>query len=118
MRFISTLTQKFETTLSEAHDFAFVLLLELGLSLDLTVRNVPDIFNNILGLANQADERLVFGLEKLQQGPNGNVLEGGVTRLQEAAEVSVNALVGLVPVLYENRVIANYIYMSDCVVLK
>lgn len=101
------LAKEFQASLSQVHHFALVFFLKVGFRIDLAVRNVSNVFDDVIGLTNETNQGLVFRFEQLQQGPDGNMLEGGVTRLKEAAEVAVNAAVGFVPVLDEDGVVAN-----------
>lgn len=104
---MAALAKKLEASLRQVDDFSFVLLFRLGVRFDLAVGNASNVFDNVVGLSDLANQRLVFRFEQLQQCPDSNVLESGVARLQESAQISVNASVGLVPVLDENGVVAN-----------
>lgn len=103
----AALTQELETSLSQVNDLAFVLLLSLGIG-NLAVRDAANVLDDVVGLADLADQGLVFGFKQLQKRPHGNVLEGGVSRLEEATEVPVDAAVGLVPVLNKDGVVADW----------
>lgn len=104
---MAALAKKLEASLRQVDDFSFVLLFRLGVRFDLAVGNASNVFDNVVGLSDLANQRLIFRFEQLQQCPDSNVLESGVARLQESAQISVNASVGLVPVLDENGVVAN-----------
>lgn len=53
------------------------------------------------------DEFAVVALEELQQRPDGDVLECGITRLKESEKVAVNAPRRCGPVLDERVIVAN-----------
>lgn len=107
MRLRFALPQKLEAALRKAHNLAFVLVLKFVTGLDLAIRNVSDVLDNVLSLADKSNQGLILGFEQLQQRPYRNMLERGVTRLQESAEISMNAAVWLCPVLNKDRVVAN-----------
>lgn len=54
------LSQKLQTSLSQIHHLAFVLLLKLCVRLDLAVGNAADLLDNIVRLANETNQSLVF----------------------------------------------------------
>lgn len=108
VRFGHALAQKLQALLRQVDHLALVLLSVFGLGFDISARNSTDVLDNVLGLANEPNQGLVLRLEKLQQGPHGNVLERRVSGLQESAEISVHAAVGFLPVLYKDAVIAHY----------
>lgn len=104
---MAALAQEFEASLRQVDNFSFVFLLCFRVRFNLAVGNASNVFDNVVGLSDLANQGLVFRFEQLQQCPDSNVLEGGIARLQESAQVSVNATVGLVPVLDEDRVVTN-----------
>lgn len=55
MSFGHALPQKLQASLCQIHDFAFVLLLELGLVLHLAICNVADMLNDIIGLTDETN---------------------------------------------------------------
>jgi hypothetical protein len=60
------LSQKLEATLRQVDHFALVIVLsEVVFGFDLAVCNLLDHLNNLVGLADQSDQGLVFGFEEL-----------------------------------------------------
>lgn len=60
------LAQELKASLGEVDYLTLVVLLRLiFVILDLLVRDLPDHLHNIFGLADQANQLLVFGLEEL-----------------------------------------------------
>lgn len=57
------LSKELQAALSQVNDFTLVFLLKLGLCLDLAIRDVSDMLNDIIGLTNEANQCLVFRFE-------------------------------------------------------
>lgn len=102
-----SLAQQLQTPLRQVDHLALVVVLELVVRLDLAVGDLLDHLDHGVRLADEADEFLVFRLEQLQKGPDGDVLEGRVAAVEEPAEVAVDALARLVPVSDEDAVVTN-----------
>jgi hypothetical protein len=97
------LAKQLQASLSQINNFAlFFIVAILGLGFNLPVRNCSDVLNDVIGLADMANQSLVLGLKQLQQSPDSNVLESGIARLQKSAEVSVYSSIRLVPILNED----------------
>lgn len=64
--------------------------------------------DDLVGLANQLDQTVVFRFKKLQQSPDSNMLEGRVATGQKSSEITMNASRRFCPVLDEDGVIANW----------
>lgn len=107
MTLCRTLSQQLQATLSKVDNLSLVVILNFILRLHLPVGNLLDHFDDIVRLANKANELLVLRLEKLKQGPNRNVLERSVTTRKEPAKVAVDAVAGLQPVLNKDTVVPN-----------
>ncbi|KAI6767535.1 hypothetical protein HG530_005544 [Fusarium avenaceum] len=90
-----------EELMIQVDDLTFILVLEFIVGLDLSVCNASNVFDDILSFTDESDQSLILRLEQLKKGPHGNVLECGITRLQESAKVSVDSALGLGPVLRE-----------------
>lgn len=103
-----TLSQQLQATLRKADHLALVIILDLGVRLNLPVGNLLDHFHNTLRLADKPNELLVLRLEQLKQGPDRNVLKRGVAASQEPAEIAVDAVARLGPVLDEYAVISHW----------
>lgn len=110
MRLGHALSKELQTALGQVDDFALVLILEFVAGLDLTVCNVSNVLDDILGLTDEPNQSLVLRFEQLEQSPDSNVLESRVAGLKEPAEISVNSALRLRPVLYKDGVITNYYY--------
>jgi hypothetical protein len=102
------LSQKLEATLGQVNNFALVLVFEFVVRLDLTVCDASNMLDDVLGLSDKSNQSLILGLKELQECPDSDVLECRITRLKEAAEVSVNSTLGLGPVLHKDRVVADF----------
>jgi hypothetical protein len=63
--------------------------------------------DNLFRLRDALGQARIFRLQQLQQRPDGNVLERGVSAGEEAAEVAVDTARGLSPVLDKDGVIAD-----------
>jgi hypothetical protein len=84
------------------YNFTLAIFLAFVVRLNLRIRDLFDHLNNVFRFSNETDELLIFRFQKLKQRPNGYMLESGITTRKEAAEISVNASVGLGPVLNED----------------
>lgn len=107
-----SLAEKLQAPLCKADHFALIIVLHFVVRLYLAVRNLPDHIHNVVRLSNQPNKLLVFGFEELEQGPNRNVLESGVAAGEESAQVAVDAIAWLVPVMNEDAVIAHCSFIS------
>lgn len=105
------LTEQLKAPLRKRDDLALVLV-ELAVRLGHALRDARYQAADVVRLANEPDEALVLGLDELQQGPDGDVLERGVPALEEAAEVAVDSPTRLGPVLGEDGVITYCINVS------
>lgn len=108
MCFRHALAQQFQASLGKVDNLAFIVVINsVGLRFDLSLGNLLDHVDNFVRLSDLANQRLVLGLEKLEECPYGDVLERGVSAGQESTEVTVNAAVGFCPVLDEDGIVAN-----------
>lgn len=105
----TALAQKLKASLCEIDNLTFVVLLRFWFRFNWSVCNGADVFNDIVGLPNETNQSLVLRFEELQERPNGDVLEGGITRLQKPTQVTMDSFIRLIPVLYEDGVIPNYV---------
>ena len=102
-----SLAQQLERPLSKLHHLALSIFLVFIVGFNRFVGNGFDHLHNLLRLADQVDELLVLGLQKLKESPDGDMLEGRVATRQEALKITVNAAVWLIPVLNKDRIVAN-----------
>lgn len=109
MRLGTALAQELKASLCEIDNLAFVVFLRFWFRFNWPVCNGADVFNDIVGLPNETNQSLVLGFEELQERPDGDMLEGGITRLQKPTQVTMNSFIRLIPVLYEDGVIPNYV---------
>lgn len=65
MSFGHALSKQLQAALSQIDNFTFVFLLKVGLRVDLAVCNVSNVFDNVIGLTNEANKCLVFRFEQL-----------------------------------------------------
>ena len=79
---------------------------------DVLLGDLFDDEHHVVGLVDRLNQLGVAGFEELEQGPDGDVLEGRVAGFQEAGEVAVDAARGLVPGGEEEGVVA------DCINLE
>lgn len=99
----TTLAQELQASLGKIDHLTLVVLFWLvRFGFDLLVRNLANHLNDIVGLANQANQFLIFRLQKLKQCPDGDMLERGVTAAKEPAQVTMNSTIRLSPCLDEN----------------
>lgn len=102
-----TLAEQFQTPLSQGDNLALIVLLNLVVELHLPVCNLFDHLDDVIGLTNKTNELLVFGLEQLQKGPDGNVLECRVAAVKKSAQVPMDTLARLRPVSNKDGIVAN-----------
>src|SRR5690554_5991283 len=107
MGFRHALPEQLETSLSKCDDLALVLV-KLAVGLGDTLSDAQYQAADDVRLPDESDEVLVLRLDQLQQRPDGNMLERGVSALQEAAEVPVDAFARLCPVLREDGIVAHW----------
>jgi hypothetical protein len=102
------LPQQFQAPLREVDHFALVVVFGLIIRLERAVGDLLHHADNIVRLADEPDQLLILRLEQLEQRPDGYMLERGVSAAEEPAEVAVDAITGLGPVLDEDAVVAHY----------
>jgi hypothetical protein len=78
------LAKKLEGASSQGDDLAFAVF-SVVVGLDVSIGDGLDHLHDVVGLRDQGDQRLVLGLEQLEQGPDGDVLEGRVAAGEEAS---------------------------------
>jgi hypothetical protein len=61
----AALSKEFKASLCKVDHFAFIVLVHIRLRFDLPVGDRSDAIDDILGLTDKANQRLVFGFEKL-----------------------------------------------------
>ena len=89
-----------EATSCKSNDFALATVfaaLTFVLGLNCFFADFPDHFHDVAGLVDGLQQTLVAALEELKEGPDSNVLEGGVARGKESSEVAVDTTRRLVP---------------------
>lgn len=89
-----------EATSCKSNDLALAAVfaaLTLVLGFDCLFADLPDHLHDVFGLVNGLEQTLVAALEKLEEGPDSDMLEGGVARGKESSEVAMNTTRGLVP---------------------
>ena len=59
------LSKKFQAALGQVDNLTLILVLEFVVGFDLAVCNRPDMFNDILRLANETDQGLILRLKQL-----------------------------------------------------
>jgi len=101
------LSQELQTTPGQLDHLTLVLVVLSVLRFDLAVRDLLDHLHDVIGLTDETDELLVFRLEQLEKRPDGDVLEGRVTAVEEPAEVAVDAVAWLGPISNKDAVVAN-----------
>jgi hypothetical protein len=104
---LRALAQKLKTSAGECHNFALTILVVFVVRLDVAVRDLGDHLDDLVRFADELDQSVVFGLEELEQCPDSDVLEGGVSAGEEAADVTVDAARGFCPILDEDCVITH-----------
>lgn len=107
-----TLPQQLQTPLGQAHHLSLIVVFGLVVRLHLAVGDLLDHLDNVIRLPDKPDELLVLRLEQLKQGPDRNVLESGIAAGKEPAEVAVDAVTRLHPVLNKDAVIAHCLHVS------
>ncbi len=79
------LSQQLQRTLSQLHHLALaILLVIIVVGLNRLVGNCFDHLNDFFRLADKVDQLLILRLEKLEQCPDGDVLESCISTCEEA----------------------------------
>jgi hypothetical protein len=104
---LGVLVQELEALARENDNLALAVFVVLVVRLDVALRNLRDHVDNLFRLRDALGQACIFRLEQLQQCPDGNVLERGVSAGEEAAEVAVDTARRLGPVLDKDGVIAD-----------
>jgi hypothetical protein len=102
------LPQKLQGALGKLHNFSLAILLAFIVGFDLRIGDSLDHLDYLLRLSNKANKFLVLRLQQLEQSPDGDMLEGRISTSKESFQISMNASIGLSPVLNEDRIITNY----------
>lgn len=101
---------KFEAASCQGDNLTFATVfaaLALILGFDCLFADFAHHLHDIVGLVDGVQEVLIAALEKLEKGPDSDMLEGGVTGGEETGQVAVDTARRLVPRIQEESVIAN-----------
>jgi hypothetical protein len=102
------LPQKLQGALGKLHNFSLTILLAFIVGFDLRIGDSFDHLDYLLRLSDKANKFLILRLQQLEQSPDGNMLERRISTSKESFQISMNASIGLSPVLNEDRIITNY----------
>lgn len=62
---LAALAKKLEASLRQVDDFSFIFLFRLGIGFNLAVGNASNVLDDVVGLSDLANQRLVFRFKQL-----------------------------------------------------